>query len=59
MVKAVHRCNFVDLDSQPITALAVTPDSVQQPLLACARQGGSIEIYNIFDKEIVFNRVKS
>ncbi|KAI0222109.1 U3 small nucleolar RNA-associated protein [Massospora cicadina] len=56
MVKAVHRCSFVDLDSQPISALAVTPESVVLPWLACAREGGRIEIYKVFDEEIVLDR---
>ncbi|ORX63923.1 WD40 repeat-like protein [Basidiobolus meristosporus CBS 931.73] len=41
----VHRCRFVDYTPAAINALTFAPKSTK-PLLACARAGGDIEIWN-------------
>ncbi|CAG8433076.1 10705_t:CDS:10 [Diversispora eburnea] len=41
----VHRCRFVDFMPAAINALAFTPPTTQ-PLLACGRANGNIEIWN-------------
>ena len=41
-----HRCRFVDYVPPVVTALAATPASVRQTLVAVGRENGTIEVRN-------------
>ncbi|KAI9294429.1 WD40 repeat-like protein [Neoconidiobolus thromboides FSU 785] len=50
----VHRCQFTDLKSGSISAIAINNE---QKKLACAREDGSIEIYSLGKKNYLEKRI--